>query len=460
MKKLLSILMLGSILSGCTMIPAYTRGPLPVAQTFPNAPATTGAAQTAWRDLFLDPQLQSTISLALQQNRDLRIAALNIQKAQAEYGISRAALFPDISAGLDGTKSKGTDTTGGTSTGATPHYTADIAMSAYEVDLFGRIRSLNKAALETFFAAKENRNAVEIMLIGNVANAWLTLAADEDTLKLNQQTFAADTDTYNIAQGQANLGAASGLDLAEAEVQADTARALVAAAQTKIDQDKAALTLLVGAPVDDSLLPTGLKPGLVATDLPVGLPSDVLLNRPDVLSSEHDLLSANADIGAARAAFFPSITLTASTGLASDSLNSLFSSGTHTYSYGAGISVPIFAGFANVNGLKEANASRDIALATYEKSIQQAFSDVSDALAVRARIDERLDAQTAATNAAVTSENLSQARYTSGADSYLTLLDAQRTLYTSQETLITLQALKATNLVNLYQAVGNDQSLN
>ncbi|MBW8735337.1 MAG: efflux transporter outer membrane subunit, partial [Asticcacaulis sp.] len=317
----------------------------------------------------------------------------------------------------------------------------------------------NKAALEDFFSAQENRNAVQISLIGDVANAWLGLAADQDALKLALQTLQARKESYDIATGQARIGTASDLDLAQAKTEYESARQTVAQAQTAIDQDKAALTLLAGAPLTDDLLPDGLQPDMVAAALPVGLPSQVLLNRPDVLSAEHGLKAANADIGAARAALFPAISLTGATGSASTALGDLFKSGHNTWSYGTSIRQSIFAGGANVNGVRAATASRDIAVAQYERAIQSAFRDVSDALAVRARIDERLDAQEQATEAAATALRLSQATYRAGSASYLTLLDAQRTLYSAQQNLITLRTLKAANLVALYQAVADDASL-
>jgi multidrug efflux system outer membrane protein len=447
----LSLLALAFAASGCTLAPKYIRPEAPVATQWPvalNTDTTTYSTPLKWRDLFTDQRLQSTIDLALQQNRDLRVAALNVEKAQATYRITRADLLPAVNASLSHPRSD-----------ASINYTASLGFSAYELDVFGRVRSLSKAAVESFFAERENRNAVQISLIASVANQWLTLASDQDLLRLAQQTYQTRSDTLKIAQGRAEIGVLSDQDLASIEVLAQSARADVARLQTVVDQDKAALTLLIGAPLTDNLLPDGLKDGQVASSLPVGLPSDVLLVRPDVLSAEHDLQSANANIGAARAAFFPSISLTGSTGSASTDLNDLFKSGNGTWSFTPTLSLPIFAGGANVAGLKSAKVSRDIAVATYEKSVQTAFSEVSDALAVRSRIDERLNATAAAAASAQRSLTLSQARYDNGVDSYLTLLDAQRTVYTAQQTLISLQALQATNLVDLYAALGNDQSL-
>lgn len=449
-------------MAACSLAPKYERGTLPVADAFPNAPAATSDAnsQVSWKSLFLDPKLQATIELALKNNRDLRIAALDITKARAQYGIAKADLFPSLNGSVNGTRTHISDISAAaqgvpaTSTG----YTADLGLS-WQIDIFGKVRSLSDAALEDFFAAQENRNAVEIGLIGDTATAWLSYAADADALRLAQQTEKTDKDTFDIATAQARIGTVSDLDLATFKTEYETARQAVAAAQTKLDQDKDALVLLVGAPVGDDLLPQGLTTGMVADNLPVGLPSQVLLNRPDVLSSEHDLKAANADIGAARAAFFPTIGLTGAAGSSSKALGDLFKAGTTTWSYGGSVGEAIFAGGANINGLRSAKASRDIAVATYEKAIQSAFKDVADELAVRARIDERLDAQTQATDAASTAFKLSQARYQNGTDSYLTLLTAERTLYTAQQSLITLQALHATNLVGLYQAIGGDDSL-
>lgn len=441
-------LLAATALSACTMAPRYERPVAPVAAEWPVEAPTASDAPIKWRDLFIDPRLQATINLALEQNRDLRMAALNVEKAQAQYRIARADLLPAIDASISNPRNQ--DSQG---------YTASLGLSAYEVDLFGRVRSLKNAAVENFFSMRENRNAVQISLIAAVATQWLTLAADQDQFRLAQQTLATRRDALTIAEGRAKIGVLSDLDLAAIQGLAETARADVARLQTVIDQDKSALTLLTGAPLTADRLPDGLQTGQVADALPIGLPSDVLLDRPDVLAAEHDLKSANADIGAARAAFFPRISLTGATGSSSPDLDGLFKSGNGAWSFVPTISIPIFAGGANAASLKSAEASRDIAIAQYEKAIQSAFSEVSDALAVRARIDERLNAQTAATDAAQRSLTLSQARYDNGVDSYLTLQDAQRTLYASQQTLIGLQALRATNLVALYKALGDDGSL-
>ncbi|MGZ3297805.1 MAG: efflux transporter outer membrane subunit [Asticcacaulis sp.] len=451
-KTIGSLCLTAAVLSACTLAPAYERPALPVAGTWPvGGPDETSGAPIGWKALFLDPKLQATIALALDNNRDLRVAALNITRARAQYGISRANLLPSADATASAAR--------GRSVGVTnDNYSADLGLS-WEIDLFGRIRSLNKAALETFFATQENRDAVEISLIGDVARAWLDLAADQDALRLAQQTLKLRQDALDIAGGRARIGVISDLDIAQARTAYETARQTLAQAETAVDQDSNALTLLVGTAPGPDLLPDGLKPGQVADSLPVGLPSQVLSGRPDILAAEHQLKSANANIGAARAALFPTIRLTGAAGGASHDLGTLFSSGSGTWSFGAGLTAPIFAGGANINGVRAATATRDIAVAQYQAAIQSAFRDVSNALAVRARIDERVDAQTKATDAAALALKLSQARYDAGTDSYLTLLDAERTLYAAQQSLIDLQLLRANNLATLYQAVAGDNSL-
>jgi multidrug efflux system outer membrane protein len=462
MSKLIlpSLLALTIGLYGCTLAPHYERPGLPVAQDWSIlAPASMSDAHVSWRDLFTDPDLQKTIELAIANNRDLRVATLNVQKARAQYGIERAGLLPSLDAVGSGSKSHANTPTATTDAkGDSQSYTANLGLS-WELDLFGRVQSLKNAAKEDFFAAQENRNAAQISLIAAVADAWIGLAADQDALTLSQQTYASLNDAYAIAQKQASFGAISDLDLNQIETEMEQARANAAADATLVDQDKAALTLLVGAEPPSDLMPSGLSDSIVADSIPVGLASDVLLNRPDILAAEHELKAYNADIGAARAAFFPSISLTGSAGSASSQLDDLFKSASGKWSYGANLSVPIFSGGANLNALRSAKVSRDIAVAQYEQAIQSAFSDVNSALAVRARIDERLQAQSASSQAAQRSLDLSQARYKAGADSYLTLMTAQRTLYASQSSLISLKALKARNLVGLYAAIADDQSL-
>ena len=450
MKKLAMMTLLS--VSACTMAPSYQRPVLPIAaQWMTDAPHATAASPLTWHDLFVDPSLRETVQLALNNNRDLRIAALNVAQARASYGITQAGLLPSVDGTASGSKSHD-------DTGESESYSANLGLG-WELDLFGRVRSLNTAAKESFFATQSNRDATELSLVAAVADAWINLGADRDALALARETYQTRQSAYEIAQGRARIGVLDDLDLSQQQTLVEQAHGDVLALETAVDQDRSTLTLLVGAAVPENLLPAGLEEGIVAENLPVGLPSDVLLARPDVVAAEHDLKAANANIGAARAAFFPSISLTGSTGGASNDLGSLFDSANGGWSYGGHISVPIFDDGANLSRLRGAKASRDIAVARYEEAIQSAFNDVNQTLAVRTRIDERLASQTKATEAARTALRLSQARYDSGTDSYLTLLDAQRTAFSSEQALINLRAVKASNLIAVFRAIGNSGNL-
>lgn len=461
MRRLIPILLAGAALSACTLAPKYERPALPVATTWPAAvnPANAGqtsAADLGWRDVYLDERLQKVIALALDQNRDLRVSIANIAKARAEYGVQRADLLPHINAGFGATRSRTPASLSGIGTPLdVTEYSANVGLASYEVDLFGRIRSLNEAALQSFFEAEENRRAAQISLINEVATDYLSLAADQDLLKVAQTTLKSREDSEHLTDSRFKGGAASELDLNQAQTLTEAARTDVATATARINQDLDALRLVVGTEIPQDLLPDGDVEGVkLRQDLPPGLPSDVLVRRPDVLSAEHALKAQNADIGAARAAFFPKITLTGQAGSASTSLSSLFAPGSGAWSFAPQVSLPIFAGGANVANLKSTEASRDIAVAQYEKAIQSAFRDVADALAVQATIDDRLASQQRLVAAAQNARKLSQARYERGVDNYLTLLDADRTLFAAQQTLIAARLAQATNRVSLYSAVG------
>ncbi|MGA0601301.1 efflux transporter outer membrane subunit [Caulobacter sp. KR2-114] len=461
MRRLISILLAGAALSACTLAPKYERPALPVASHWPAAvtPANAGAAPAAdlaWREVYLDPRLQTVIALALEQNRDLRVAIGNIEKARAQYGVQRADLLPHINAGFGGTRSRTPASLSGTGAPLdVTQYSASVGLASYEVDLFGRIRSLNEAALQSFFAAEENRRAAQISLIDEVATDYLSLAADQDLAKLAGTTLKSREDSERLTNSRFQAGAASELDLNQAQTLTEQARTDLATATARVNQDLDALRLVVGAEIPQDQLPDGDVAGVrLRQDLPPGLPSDVLTRRPDVLSAEHTLRGQNADIGAARAAFFPKITLTGSAGTASPDLSGLFAPGSGAWSFAPQISVPLFAGGANVANLKAAEASRDIAVAQYEKAVQTAFRDVADALAVQATIDQRLASQERLVAAAENARRLSQARYERGVDNYLTLLDAERTLFAAQQTLISTRLAQAANRVSLYSAVG------
>jgi len=459
-RNLTLILLASTAVGACTMAPDYKRPTLPVAQTWSTPAAEPAGSVTAadldWRQVLVDPRLQGVVDLALKQNRDLRVAVLNIEKARAQYGIQRSALFPGINGTLSEQRSHTPAATSQTGSALEVEaYSATIGFTSYELDLFGRVRSLNAAALQSYLAQADNARSVRVSLIAETANAWLTLAADQERLALARSTLSTREQSLRLVQQQVDGGVGSLMDLRNAQTLAEIARSDVATYTAQAAQDLNALVLLAGTDVPANLLPNAdLAQAQVLADLPAGLPSDVLTRRPDVLAAEHSLQGANANIGAARAAFFPRIALTGSTGSASGDLDGLFKSGTKIWSFTPSITLPIFAGGANVAGLKSAKADRDIAVATYEKTVQTAFREVSDALSVRQTVADRLGAQERLVTAATDSQRLSQQRRDAGLDSALTLLDSQRTLYTAQQGLITARLARATNLVTLYKTLG------
>jgi multidrug efflux system outer membrane protein len=460
LRNLFLALIASTAVGACTLAPKYERPAMPTAQAWstptPEPTSSVSAADLDWRQVLLDQRLQGVVDLALQQNRDLRVAVLNIEKARAQYGIQRAALLPAVNGVLS--EQRIHQPAAGSQFGVgidTTIYSANLGVSAYELDLFGRVRSLSAAALQSFFATEENSRAARISLISETATAWLTLAADQDRLALAKETLGTREESLRLVQQQVDGGVGSRLDLRNAQTLAETARADVATYTAQVAQDRNALTLLAGTEVPVNLLPTeGVAETTILADLPAGLPSDVLLRRPDVLAAEHQLQGANANIGAARAAFFPRISLTGQYGTTNNQLSGLFDAGTKAWSFSPQISLPIFAGGANIANLKGAKADRDIAVATYEKAVQTAFREVSDALSVRATVTDRLASQERLVEAASDSQRLSLQRRDAGLDSALTQLDAQRTLYTAQQGLITVRLARAANLVALYKTLG------
>lgn len=452
---LTSALVAAVALSACTMTPKYVRPDLPVASQWPVADSAEGqnAGDLPWKQVFLDPRLQHVIDAALSNNRDLRIAILNIEKARASYLMTRSGLLPSVTGSLTETKTHGVGVTGSVAT--SDSYTATAGVSAYELDLFGKVRSQSQSAQETFLATAETRRATQISLVSETASAWFTLASDQDLLKLARETLKTREDDYALSKRKFELGAAAETDLRSLELLTEQARADVAQYEAQVQLDKDALNLLAGTQVADADLPDSMPDDTaVLAQLPAGLPSDVLIRRPDVLSAEHSLKAADGDVGAARAAFFPTISLTGSTGSASDSLNGLFKAGTGTWTFVPSISVPIFRGGYNVANLKGANAAQQIAVATYEQTVQTAFKEVADALATRATIDTRLTALDKAANAADIALNLEKARYDKGIDSYLDLTTAERTAYSARQGLISIRLARASNLATLYAALG------
>ncbi len=452
---LLPVLLLGA----CTMTPRYQQPALAVSDAWPVTPggtATPVGDSLSWQAVFHDERLQRVISRALDNNRDLRVAVLNIQKARSSYRMTRASLLPSLNANLGESHSLTPASVSGTGSAIKADaYSAELSVPAWELDLFGRVQSQTKSAFETYLATNETRRAAQVSLISETAAAWLTLGADQDLLKLAQSTLQTREDTLKLTQRTFALGTASQTDLHNDEILTEQARADVAQFQAQVNQDKDALTLLAGSAVPDADLPDGL-PGddAIATTLPSGLPSQVLTRRPDVLAAEHTLKAANGDIGAARAAFFPSISLTGSTGSESTELGHLFDAHTGAWSFTPAISLPIFAGGYNIANLQNAKTSRDIAVAQYDKAVQTAFKDVADALAVRATIEDRLEAARKVAAASDDNLKLEQARYQRGVDSYLDQLDAQRTDYSAQQAAISVRLLRDANLVTLYGALG------
>jgi multidrug efflux system outer membrane protein len=452
-----------ALLAGCTLAPAYQRPAPPVPAAWPSGPAypaASGEAQIAgWRDVIVDPNLKAVVEQALANNRDLRIAVANIAAARAQFHIQRAELFPAISA--TGSATYASEPlgafTGGASGGGKVNehlYEVGVGFSSYELDLFGRVRSLTRAAQEQYFATEEARKAAQISLIAEVANDWLTLAADRDLLTIAKDTMASDQASLDLTQRRFDAGVASQVEVSQAKVEYEQARADAANYTTQVAQDRNALELVVGAPVADALLPATLQGLNPVAETPAGVSSAVLLNRPDVMQAEHQLRAQNANIGAARAAFLPQITLTGQAGAISASLGNLFTGPTTAWSFMPTITVPIFAGGRNIAGLQNAEAQRDAAVATYEKAIQTAFRETADALARRGTVDEQLAANQAGTASASDALRLINARYERGSDTFLNVLIAQRTLYTARQNQTRTTLARQTALVTLYKALG------
>ena len=457
--RTLTLALAATLAGACSLIPEYQRPAAPVPAAFSHATpdlAAPAADTLAWRDYFADTRLREVIDLALANNRDLRVAALNIERARAQYGIQRAALFPAIGAtGSETAQRLPGDLRQGGEAGINRQFSATLGFSAYELDFFGRVRSLEEQALELYLGTEEARRSAQIALVAEVANAWLTLAADRERLALARSTLDTRQKSYDLTKRSFDAGAVSALDLRQAETLLEGARADMARYTTLVAQDDNALALVAGAPVPAALLPEKLADALTAVaELPAGVPSEVLVRRPDILQAERALRAANASIGAARAAFFPSITLTAAAGTASASLDGLFKGGSGTWSFLPQIRIPIFEGGRLQASLDAAEIQRDINVAQYEKAIQGAFREVSDALAVRANIGEQLAAQRKLVAATAESFRLSDARYRAGVDSYLGLLEAQRSLYAAEQALIVARLTEASNRVALYKALG------
>jgi outer membrane protein, multidrug efflux system len=464
---------LTAALSGCTLEPHYQRPTAPVPATWTGTPPTsttaTPAAALGWRQFFPDPGMQRLIELALANNRDLRVAALNVQAAQAQYRVQRAELFPSISAigleeiekfpsGVTATGSVGSGSSNGVaSTGgqAIRFFEAGVGFTNYEIDAFGRLRSLNHAALQRYFSSEQTRRSTQLSLIAEVVSAYLAVLADETILKVTRETLQSQTASYELTKRSLDAGTTTALAFHQAASTVDTAKADLAAYTRQAAQDRNALVLLLGGPLPENLaFEIDLGAVNLSADLPAGIPSEVLAQRPDVLAAEHQLMAANADIGAARAAFFPSITLTGTYGSASTQLSGLFEAGSSAWAFSPQITLPIFTGGANKATLDLDKIEKDINVAQYEKALQTAFREVDDALAARRTLDEQLEAQRAVLEDASQSYRLADLRFRNGVDSFLPVLDAQRALYSAQQSVISLELLRLQNMATLYKALG------
>src|SRR5580704_16366539 len=459
-----------TLLTACTLEPHYHRPPAPVPALPGGATAGAAAADIGWREFFPDPQLQQLIALSLTSNRDLRVAALNVQSAQAQYRIQRASLFPTIDAsaveqvqhippGVLAAEFPGGAAGGARSlptNGITTHtYDVALGFTNYELDLFGRIRSLSHVALQQYFSSGETRRSVQLTLVAEVATAYIAVLADQTLLDITRDTLKSQQDSYALTQKLFSGGTSNELALRQAESTVDTAQANLALYNRQLAQDRNALQLLLGAPIPDGIdFSRGLDRGNMVAELEEGIPSDVLVRRPDILAAEHQLMAANAQIGAARAAFLPSIELTGSFGTESSQLSGLFKPGTRAWAFSPQISLPLFTGGANIANLQATKLARDTAVAQYEKAIQTAFQEVADALVARSTLDEQLAAQQALVTASAVAYRLADMRYRGGVDSYLTALVAEVSLYSAQQQLQTVRLLRLQNLVTLYKALG------
>ena len=448
-------------LAGCNMAPKYVRPQLPVPAAAPEGSAyapsgevsATALADTAWRDFFTDARLRDVIALSLESNRDLRLALANVEQARAQYRVQRADIFPTIGASGSAVAQDTPASVGGG--GRADTFSASAGISAWEIDLFGRVRNLSKAAQEQFFAVEENRKATQTALVAEVATAWLTMAADQERLGVARKTAAAFQKTVDLTQARLRAGIASELEVRQARTSLDRATADIAALTTQVAQDQNALNLLAGTTVPTELLPSALpSSGATLGQLPADLPSEVLLRRPDVVAAEHRLIAANANIGAARANFFPRISLTAALGTISMGLSNLFSAGSDTWSVGGAADVSIFDFGRKAGNLDAAKAQRDWMVAQYEKTLQTAFREVADALARRGTIDDQLKAQRSLMENASATYRLSEARFRAGIDGFLTTLDSQRAQYAAEQELVATRLIREANAVELYRALG------
>ncbi len=462
MKKhtLITVFMALMLMGGCTLMPEYTRPASPVPEMLPTTadkvPETGApAAELDWKTFITDPGLQQVVTLALENNRDLRIATLNIEKAAALYRIQRAELFPNLTATATGEKERVPANLSATGTPYTSElYTAGVGIASWELDLFGRVRSLKAQARQQYLSTEHARSGVQLSLIAGVTGSYLTLAADRESLTLAEKSLKAQEEQYELIRKSHELGVASKLDMLQAQAQVDTARISVSTYRALTETDRNALNMLVGKVVSDDLLPKNLTAIQPFAEIQPGTSSDVLLNRPDIRMAENGLLAANANIGAARAAFFPRISLTAFAGSVSADLDDLLGSDNNSWSFAPQVALPILDMGARRANLKAAHVDHEIMVARYEQAIQQAFRETSDTLTAGTHLEEQLAAQQSLTKSLAQTYQLSDARYKQGIDSYLPVLIAQRTHFQALTGLVQLKLARMANQVGLYKVLG------
>ncbi|AWV02203.1 multidrug transporter [Burkholderia sp. JP2-270] len=466
MKLKLLALVCVAALGACSLDPVYRQPVAPIASTWTvgaadgtnavvmGASSTAGAAaplaaDLGWRDFYKDARLQKLIELALDNNRDLRVAALQVAEYEAQYRITRASLGPSIDASGSLTNSRSGGTIGRSSS-------VSVGTTSWEIDFFGRLRSLKRQSLENYLSTDASRVSTQLALVATVAADYLQWRADEAMLGIATDTVAANQRTYDLTVSMQRIGSASLQDVREAQTSLASAKASVASYTRAVAQDRNDLAAAIGCALPDDLDggPTLLDSDAMFAEIGAGLPSDLLMRRPDIVAAEHTLKAANANIGAARAAFFPKIELTATAGTSSSSLSKLFKAGTGAWAFAPSISLPLFDYGSNKASLDVAKIEKDIDVADYEKAIQTAFKEVSNALAGRATYVAQIDADREYVKSAQDYYDLAQARYRTGTDSFLTVLTAQRTLYTAQQQLVTDQLAKLSNLVTLYKVLG------
>lgn len=463
MMKSVCMMLAAATLAGCSLTPEYQRPTAPVASQYPAygtvQTASAVTADSGWREFYRDPLLQTLLAQALANNRDLRIAALNVEAVRARYRIQRADSLPTLAAQGDAAvqRTPGDLAAGGQSAIGRSYQVGGVM--AWELDLFGRLRSLNQQALELYLAQDETRTAAQLALIAETANAYLALRADNELLALAQETLNSQLAAYELVDQSFRLGVVTELDHSQAEIGVRTAQRDLARYRRQVRQDNNALTLLIGQPLTPEVSAqltqaNSLPDGLLPEAIPAGLPAELLTRRPDIRAAEHQLRAANANIGAARAAFFPAISLTGFGGTASAGLDGLFSAGSGAWSFTPQISLPIFSGGALRAGLDLSEVQKRIEVARYEQVIQQGFRETADALAGRDTLDEQILAQTQLVAANQRAYSLSQQRFQQGVDNYLNVLDSQRSLYAAQQVLVETRLARLTNLVDLYRALG------